>query len=101
MGHRIKMGRLSSLGEGQALEKQVLARHVAVFMSGGKLYGLEASCKHMRAPLGGSPVIDGVITCRWHGWKYRVDSGECLTTPGVALRQYDVEVDGDDVYVIV
>jgi nitrite reductase (NADH) small subunit/3-phenylpropionate/trans-cinnamate dioxygenase ferredoxin subunit len=94
------MGRLSSLGEGEALEKQILARRVAVFRSGGKLYGLEASCKHMGASLGSSPVENGVVTCRWHGWKYRIDSGECLTTPGVTLKTYDVEVDGDDIYVI-
>ena len=92
------MGSLSDLKEGRALEKRVMARRVAVFNHEGRLYGLEADCKHMRASLASGKVEDGFITCKWHGWKYNLETGECLHLKNTRLRVYEVTVDGDDVY---
>ncbi len=97
---KIKMGKVAELRPGQALEKRILTRRVAVFNIDGKLYGLEADCKHMKASLAQGEVHDGILTCRWHGWKYDLESGECLTQPGMKLKRYDIVIDDDEIYVL-
>lgn len=100
MAKRILMGKLSELPPGQALEKRILARRIAVFNENGTLYGVESDCKHMRASLAKGGVENGVLTCNWHGWKYDLHTGECLTTKGFRLKLYPVEVERDDIYLI-
>ncbi|MEW5795154.1 MAG: Rieske (2Fe-2S) protein [Candidatus Zixiibacteriota bacterium] len=95
----VKMGKLADLPPGGVLEKRIRARRVAVFNVDGRLYGLEADCKHMRASLAAGSVKDGTITCRWHHWRYVLETGECLNLKGVFLKRYDVMVDGDEVFV--
>lgn len=96
---KIKMCLLSELPPGQAVEKRILARRVAVFNDNGTIYGLEADCKHMKAPLvRGGVVADGIITCKWHNWKYDMATGKCLTIDKVKLKKYDVEIADETVY---
>lgn len=97
---KIKMCALSGLPIGTAIEKRILARRVAVFNVNGTLYGIESECKHMKASLTTGGVVDGILTCQWHGWKYDLETGECLGRPGMKLRRYDVVVEGDDVYLM-
>jgi nitrite reductase (NADH) small subunit/3-phenylpropionate/trans-cinnamate dioxygenase ferredoxin subunit len=97
---RIKIGKLADIPEGKGLEKRILARRVAVFRDGGELYGVESDCKHMRASLVTGGVHNGVLTCKWHGWRYDLKTDNCLTVKGVKLKRYAVEIEGDDVYVI-
>lgn len=97
---RIKMGKLSELSPGRAIEKRILARRIAVFNDGGDLYGIEAECKHMKASLTTGGVENGILTCKWHHWKYDLKTGECIDRPGMRLKRYDIEVEGDDVYLL-
>ncbi len=100
MAKRILMGKMSSLSPGQAIEKSIMARRIAVFNENGTLYGVESDCKHMRASLAKGGVEHGVLTCNWHGWKYDLRTGKCLTTEGFKLKLYEVEVEGDEIYLI-
>jgi len=95
---KIRMGKLSDISPGSALEKRILARRIAIFNDNGKLYGIESDCKHMRASLVGGSVRDGILTCKWHGWQYDLSTGSCLNVKGVKLKQFEVTVDGDDVF---
>ena len=36
----------------------------------------EAFCPHMEGPLFEGTCTDGTITCPWHRWRYRLDTGE-------------------------
>ena len=33
-------------------------------------------CAHQGGPLGEGKIIDGCITCPWHGWQYRPADGQ-------------------------
>lgn len=96
---KIKMGRVSDLPPGAVLEKSIVARRVAVFNVGGRLYGIESDCKHMRASLSTGEVKDGQIKCKWHGWRYDLESGECLTVSKTRLKTYAVTVEDDVIFV--
>jgi nitrite reductase (NADH) small subunit/3-phenylpropionate/trans-cinnamate dioxygenase ferredoxin subunit len=94
------MTTLSRLRPGTMVEKQILARKIAVVNDNGSIFGIQGECAHMRASLANGAVKDGIVTCSWHGWKYDLQSGECLTKPGFTLKKYEVEIDGDDVYLL-
>ena len=98
--NRIKMGRLEEIPPGSTIEKRILARRVLVVNDNGTLYGIEGDCKHMKATLASGPVRDGVIKCKWHGWKYELATGKCLTVDKMNLKTYDIEVEDGVVYII-
>lgn len=98
--NKIKMGKLSELAPGKVLVKKILARRIAVFNDNGKLYGLEADCKHMKASLATGKVNEGIVACSWHDWRYDMATGKCLTVEKMDLKTYQIEVDGDDILLL-
>ena len=46
---------------------------IAVFRSKGRIFALSNVCRHQGGPLGEGKVIDGCVTCPWHGFQYRDD----------------------------
>ncbi|WP_455387724.1 NifU family protein [Petrachloros mirabilis] len=52
------------------------------------------ACAHMGMPLDMGAIADGVITCPYHGFRYDLSSGECLTIPEVQLVPQAVRVVG-------
>ncbi len=48
---------------------------IAVFRDGDALYAVSNVCPHQNGPLGEGRIIDGCITCPWHGWQYRPQDG--------------------------
>jgi nitrite reductase/ring-hydroxylating ferredoxin subunit/DMSO/TMAO reductase YedYZ heme-binding membrane subunit len=48
---------------------------VAVFKYDGKVSAISNVCQHQNGPLGEGRIIDGCVTCPWHGFQYLPDSG--------------------------
>ena len=53
---------------------------VAVFRYDGKVSAVSNVCQHQNGPLGEGRVIDGCITCPWHGFQYDPADG-CSPPP--------------------
>lgn len=53
---------------------------IAVFRHNGAVSAVTNLCAHQGGPLGEGAVIDGCITCPWHGWQYRPHDG-CSPPP--------------------
>ena len=53
---------------------------IAVFKHNGAISAVTNLCAHQGGPLGEGKVIDGCITCPWHGWQYRPGDG-CSPPP--------------------
>jgi DMSO/TMAO reductase YedYZ heme-binding membrane subunit/nitrite reductase/ring-hydroxylating ferredoxin subunit len=73
---------------------------IAVFRDGTRVGALTNLCAHQNGPLGEGRIIDGCITCPWHGFQYRLEDGrapppftEALATYPVRLRDGILEVD--------
>ena len=45
------------------------------------LYCLQARCSHAGAPLVEGTIEDDILTCPWHGSKYRITNGELIRGP--------------------
>ena len=97
---KFRVCKLSELSEGSAKAIKVLARQIAVFNIGGQIRAVDGLCQHMKAPLVTTGKLAGTkLTCKMHGWEYDMTTGECLGKPFVKLRQYDVEIENDEVFV--
>jgi methionine sulfoxide reductase heme-binding subunit len=48
---------------------------VAIFRYDGKVSAVSNVCQHQNGPLGEGRIIDGCITCPWHGYQYRPEDG--------------------------
>lgn len=42
-------------------------------------YAVPRACPHLALPLDAEPDADGVITCRWHGYRFDVRTGRCVS----------------------
>jgi nitrite reductase/ring-hydroxylating ferredoxin subunit len=73
----IDVGSVDEIAENQA---KVVCLHgrerVAVFRYGRRISAVTNVCAHQRGPLGEGKIIDGCITCPWHGWEYRPENGQ-------------------------
>jgi len=59
----------------------------------GEIKAYPNACTHLGMPLDMGEVKDGVLTCPYHGFRYVLASGECLTAPEVQLPVFPVKVD--------
>lgn len=48
---------------------------VAVFKYQGKVSAVSNVCQHQNGPLGEGKILDGCITCPWHGYQYEPETG--------------------------
>ncbi len=48
---------------------------VAVFRYDDRISAVSNVCKHQNGPLGEGRIIDGCITCPWHGYQYNPQDG--------------------------
>lgn len=56
-------------------------------------------CVHQGLSLDGGSMIDGVITCPWHGFRFDASSGECISAPNAQLSQIPTRIDDGHVWV--
>jgi nitrite reductase/ring-hydroxylating ferredoxin subunit/DMSO/TMAO reductase YedYZ heme-binding membrane subunit len=68
------------------------AEPIAIFRHAGKLSAVTNLCAHQNGPLGEGRVIDGCITCPWHGYQYRLDDGRAPPPYTEALATFHLRV---------
>ena len=71
---------------------------IAIFKTGGKLFALSNVCKHQNGPLGEGEVIDGCITCPWHGYQYLPNNGQAPPPFTERVSTYDVKIEKENVW---
>jgi|SRR5450432_390176 len=71
---------------------------IAVFKTEGKLFAVNNVCKHQNGPLGEGKIVDGCITCPWHGYQYLPKNGQSPPPFKEKVSTYDLKMDGTDVW---
>ena len=66
---------------------------VAVFRYDGKVSAISNLCRHQNGPLGEGKVIDGCVTCPWHGYQYEPATGRAPKPFREKVPTFDVRVE--------
>lgn len=72
---------------------------VAIFRKGGRLHAIENACRHQNGPLGEGCLKDGLVTCPWHGWQYRLEDGVSPPPYSERVATHDVRLTSGRVFV--
>lgn len=91
--------RVGELAEGEGKTVQVGKKLVAVFRCGGQFQAIDDCCPHMGASLSGGHVENGIVTCPWHAWRFRLSDGTWADNPRIKIGSFPVRVEGDEVQV--
>ncbi len=76
-----------------------MIRILPFFKYDGKLSAINNICKHQNGPLGEGKVIDGCVTCPWHGYQYSPEDG-CSPPPFTEkVATYELKIKDDWVFV--
>ena len=72
---------------------------IAIFKYNNKISAISNVCKHQNGPLGEGKIVDGCVTCPWHGYQYLPNNG-CSPPPfQEKVATYDVKIVDGDVWV--
>jgi len=72
---------------------------VAVFRYDNKVSAVTNACRHQNGPLGEGRVVDGCITCPWHGWQYWPEDGVSPPPFTEKIATYNVKIEAGRVFV--
>ncbi len=90
---------LSEIEEDRAKICRIGKEHIAIFKYNGKLSAIHNICKHQGGPLGEGKVIDGCITCPWHGYQYLPHNGQSPPPFTEKLTTYQLKIEEDKIYI--
>lgn len=90
---------IGEIPENRAKIFSLQGERVAVFKYQGKISAVSNVCRHQMGPLGEGRIIDGCITCPWHGYQYRPQDG-CAPPPFTEkIATYRVKLKDNIIYI--
>ncbi|HEY6334109.1 MAG TPA: Rieske (2Fe-2S) protein [Blastocatellia bacterium] len=92
MAEFIEAARLDEVPPGRGTSVTVSGRDIALFNVDGTIYAMDDSCLHQGLSLGTSQLEGKIVTCRGHGWRYNVTTGNILHVPDYGVATYPVKV---------
>lgn len=118
MTKRIPVCDAGDLQPGERTIIEHRGREIGVLNVEGSLYAIENTCPHLGGPVCTGKVGKEVeaelvgtgrrpkeqfgdmptVACPWHGWEFRLETGEHVGDPSVGVRTYDVEMIDETVY---
>ena len=90
---------VDEIPEDRARVVTVGGERVAVYRYDGKVAALSSLCQHQNGPLGEGRVIDGCVTCPWHGYQYEPHTGRSPAPFTERVPTFRVRVRGGRVWV--
>jgi len=72
---------------------------IAVFRNGDAVSAVSNVCRHQNGPLGEGKIIDGCITCPWHGYQYDPATGRAPAPFDDKIPVFETRVENGMVYV--
>ncbi len=67
--------RAADIPESAAHGACISGERVAIYRYEGKISAISGVCRHQNGPLAEGRIIDGCVTCPWHGYQYLPHSG--------------------------
>ncbi|MEA5467093.1 Rieske 2Fe-2S domain-containing protein [Leptothoe sp. PORK10 BA2] len=95
----IDVGSVSEIPADRAKIVTLAGERVAIFKYDGKLSAVSNVCQHQNGPLGEGKVVDGCITCPWHGYQYHPANGASPPPFTEKVPTFALKVVGDRIWV--
>ena len=92
---------VASVAEFVAKDRKIVGRRlsIGVFFVDGQWHApLHNSCLHRGGSVCKGPLENGILTCPWHGYEYKLETGELLLDPNARLPRFPVEIRDGEVY---
>jgi sulfoxide reductase heme-binding subunit YedZ len=90
---------VTDIPENRAKTLIINGENIALFRYGNKLAAVSNLCRHQNGPLGEGKIIDGCITCPWHGYQYLPEDGQSPPPFKEKIETYAVRCIGSEVWV--
>jgi methionine sulfoxide reductase heme-binding subunit len=95
----VDVGAVDDIPEKRARILSLHGERVAVFRYDEKISAVSNVCQHQNGPLGEGRIIDGCITCPWHGFQYLPESGRAPAPFVEKVPTFQVRVIDDRIWV--
>jgi nitrite reductase (NADH) small subunit/3-phenylpropionate/trans-cinnamate dioxygenase ferredoxin subunit len=99
MGTFHTVARVGELPEGEGKTVVIGKKLIALFHHQGQYHAIDDCCPHMGASLSGGWVEQGIVTCPWHAWRFRITDGTWADNPRIKIGCYGVRVVGDEIQI--
>ena len=83
---------VADIAEKRARIVTIAGERVAVFKYDGKISAVSNVCQHQNGPLGEGCILDGYITCPWHGFQYIPETGSSPPPFTEKIPTFNVQV---------
>jgi nitrite reductase/ring-hydroxylating ferredoxin subunit/DMSO/TMAO reductase YedYZ heme-binding membrane subunit len=97
----VDAGPIAALVEGRGTLLRAGALKLALFLHQGRVFCVSNVCRHQLGPLSEGRIVDGCITCPWHGYQYRPEDGMSPPPYNDRIETYPTRVVQDRVQVAV
>lgn len=95
----VRVCHIDEIEEDRAKSIFVHGQNIAVFKYDGKVSAVHNVCKHQMGPLGEGKIVQGCITCPWHGYQYYPENGQSPPPFKEKVSTYNVRVLNNEVWV--
>ena len=94
----VKICGVNEIEESRAKIFCIDKERIAVYRHENKLFAIHNVCKHQGGPLGEGKIVDGCITCPWHGYQYLPHNGQSPPPFTEKVNTYDVRIEDAQVW---
>ncbi len=91
--------KVDDVPDNEAKVVTISGERVAIFKYEGKISAVGNVCRHQGGPLGEGKIIDGCITCPWHGYQYLPENGQSPPPFTEKTETYNLKLEGDQVFI--
>ena len=95
----VKLCSPEEIGENRAKIFTINKERVAVYKYDGKISAVHNRCKHQGGPLGEGKIVDGCITCPWHGYQYLPRNGQSPPPFTEKIATYQLKLIDETIYI--
>ncbi|MBN9691039.1 MAG: ferric reductase-like transmembrane domain-containing protein [Verrucomicrobia bacterium] len=90
---------VNEVSEGRGRVVTVNGQRIALFRHLDRIFATSNVCRHQGGPLGEGRIVEGCITCPWHGWNYQPEDG-CSPPPfQEVVETYETRVTAGRVWI--
>jgi methionine sulfoxide reductase heme-binding subunit len=90
---------VDEIPEKRACIATISGERVAIFKYDGKISAVSNVCQHQNGPLGEGEIIDGCITCPWHGFQYLPETGQSPPPFTEKIPTFQTKIENGRVFV--